>query len=254
MPLTLDPARSIGDIAREHPLAIPVFDRFRIDYCCHGSDSFASACTKAKVEPAAVQSAVAEIETAAAQPATDWSTLSMSALCDQIESTHHAFARNIFLQLDQLLPRIVNRHGRHLSWLTELSAVVANLKEEILDHMIREERVLFPWLRRLEQHEAIHIGPPWSVKRPIDCMVHDHVAVAAAFDKIRTLTSDYALPECACASVEALLSTLRSLELDTRLHIHKENNILFPKGIRAEAARPAREAGPSACGCPSTHA
>jgi regulator of cell morphogenesis and NO signaling len=105
------------------------------------------------------------------------------------------------------------------------------------EHMIREERVLFPWLRRLEKPGAIMTGPPWSVQRPISCMEHDHDSAGAALARMRRMTNDFTLPADACNSYRALYQSIAALERDTHVHIHKENNILFPAGVRAEAGR-----------------
>jgi regulator of cell morphogenesis and NO signaling len=138
-----------------------------------------------------------------------------------------------------LMPRVLGAHAEAHPFLRELDVALRALEHDLADHMIREERVLFPWLRRLEQPGAVTIGPPWSVQRPIDCMEHDHDGVAEAFVRIRALTDDYTPPKAACASFAALLTLLSDLERDTRRHIHKENNILFPAGLRAERSRAA---------------
>lgn len=109
------------------------------------------------------------------------------------------------------------------------------------DHLVREERVLFPWLRRLERKSEITSGPPWSVRRPIDCMIHDHDDVGDAFRKIRVLTDDLTPPEGACSTWRECYRLLATFERDTHMHIHKENNILFPAGVEAEE----RLGGPS---------
>lgn len=223
----------IGELARADSALLPIFERFGLDYCCRGRDTLAEACLRAGVDLARVLDAIAEEPRPEHVPPHN----SMTELCDQIEATHHAFARQCFDRLDHLIPKIAEVHGPSSPGLTELSLVYADLREEMLDHMVREERVLFPWLRRLEAPHRLESGPPWSVRRPIDCMIHDHDRVAAAFARIRDLTSPERLPGNACLSLTSAVNTLRELERDTHLHIHKENNILFPKGVAAEEAK-----------------
>jgi regulator of cell morphogenesis and NO signaling len=45
---------------------------------------------------------------------------------------------------------------------------------------------------------------------------------------MRTLANGYVAPEDGCQSFQLLYEELRKLKEDTHLHIHKENNILFP--------------------------
>lgn len=238
MTLAISAAEPIGEIAARHPHLVPHFERLGLDYCCHGRLSLREACEHAGVDPERVLG----IAPPAAGPdadAPEWTAMSMAALCDNIETHHHAQARAAFAALDTILPRILKAHSDRHPELAALAATIASLRDDMMDHMVREERVLFPWLRRLEQPSSVHVGPPWSVRRPIDCMEHDHEGVAAALARIRTLTGDYRIPPDACGSYRAMLSLLEGLEKDTKVHIHKENNILFPAGIRAEAARAA---------------
>jgi regulator of cell morphogenesis and NO signaling len=52
---------------------------------------------------------------------------------------------------------------------------------------------------------------------------------------MRRLTGDYAAPADACATYHALLNGLQALEADLHVHIHLENNILFPRAAELEA-------------------
>ncbi len=52
--------------------------------------------------------------------------------------------------------------------------------------------------------------------------------------EIREQTRNFDLPEDACGTWGALYEGLEEFEKDTHLHIHKENNILFPMAIEAE--------------------
>ncbi|MCW5765486.1 MAG: DUF542 domain-containing protein, partial [Phycisphaeraceae bacterium] len=239
MTAALRPDESIGQAARRHPELLAVFDRFGLDYCCHGRRTVEEACRAASADIAGVLAAAnaALALPAATRPDRDWATMSMSDLCDDIERTHHVFARDALARAEALAAKVAAAHGDAHPALARVREVVHDLRDQMLDHMIREERVLFPWLRRLERHDSLHVGPPWSVRRPIDCMVHDHESVAGAFQRLRALTTDYTPPPGTCGSVAMLMTVLRDLERDTRTHIHKENNILFPAGERAEASR-----------------
>ncbi|MFG0274718.1 MAG: hemerythrin domain-containing protein, partial [Phycisphaerales bacterium] len=139
-------------------------------------------------------------------------------------------------RLADTLPRVVRAHGERRPELHELAKVVDTFAEELRDHMVREERVLFPWFRRLEKRSEIQGGPPWSVRRPISCMVHDHDDAGDALAAMRRITNGFAPPEGACPTYRSVLHTLETLEADTHRHIHKENNILFPAGVAAEDA------------------
>ncbi len=229
---TLNFNTSIGDVARDHPEYLGVFDRLQLDYCCRGHESLEQACKRAGID---TNTLLQEIASLSLDAGTAEAPRSMTEWCDHIESVHHRLAREVFLRLGVMMPRVLAAHRTAHPEYELLDRVLAGLREEMLDHMVREERVLFPWLRRLEQPGAIHVGPPWSVQRPIDCMIHDHDSVSDGLERIRTLTSHYTVPSDACGTVRAVFALLQEFEADTRRHIHKENNILFPAGLEAEA-------------------
>ena len=102
--------------------------------------------------------------------------------------------------------------------------------------MIKEERILFPLIKQLELAQAlfpIHCG---TVENPIRVMEHEHETVGTALQRIRELTGNYQAPADGCASFKALYDGLARLETDLHHHIHKENNILFPRAAVLESA------------------
>ena len=243
-----DGNQSIGALAASRPASIPIFERLGLDFCCRGSRAFAEACRERGIDPDTVRREIDDAEAhTPSPPDRDWARASIVELADHIEQTHHVYAREAFARLASIVPRVVAVHSETHPELRELADLIEELRQDMHDHFIREERVLFPWLRRLERHSEIHTGPPWSVQRPISCMEHDHDAVAACFRRMRDLTHGFAPPAGACASYAAVLHTLADLERDTHVHIHKENNILFPAGMRAEE-RAAGSAAPRSVG------
>jgi len=230
---------TVGHVAKAYPDLIPELERLGIDYCCRGGRTLAEAATGCNRDPDELCAHLAEhaCDGSADAETRDFAAMSMTELADHIEQTHHAYARTALDRLEHLTARCVAAHADDDPRLAELQKTVAALTEDMHDHFVREERVLFPWLRRLERKTEITSGPPWSVRRPIDCMVHDHDDVGDAFARIHTLTDGLAPPENACSTWRECYCLLGELEKDTHMHIHKENNILFPAGIAAEAGR-----------------
>lgn len=233
----------VGQIATKYPELIPELERLGVDYCCGGSKSLAECAAQIGAIPDDVVETFRGFEASPTSDTdiSDYSAMSMTELADHIEQTHHVFARESLDRLARLVAKCVAAHGDEDSRLIELQRTIASLDVDMRDHLVREERVLFPWLRRLERKSEITSGPPWSVKRPIDCMVHDHDDVGEAFRKIRSLTDNLTLPDGACSTWRECYRLIEQLETDTHMHIHKENNILFPAGIAAEE----RLGGPS---------
>jgi iron-sulfur cluster repair protein YtfE (RIC family) len=113
--------------------------------------------------------------------------------------------------------------------------VFENLRCELEPHMLKVERILFPAIRLLERSPAPPRFPFGSLNHPIHVMEEEHASAGKCLDKIRELTSDYQAPDDACNTYRVLLESLRELEADMHQHVHKENNVLFPRAADLEA-------------------
>lgn len=233
----LDTQAAVGQLVRERPARARVFERFGIDYCCGGRRPLDQACRERQLDLGLVLDALNELDPHAhGADAADWSTAPMGELADHIEATHHAYLRRELPRLAGLLEKVVAAHGDRHPELWDVRMVFAGLKAELENHMLKEERILFPMVRQLERAATLprfHCG---SVGNPIVVMEHEHDAAGAALASLRSLTDGYTPPAGACNTYRALLDGLAELEADLHLHIHKENNILFPRARDAEAA------------------
>lgn len=224
------PARRLADLAIENPARAEVFDRHRIDYCCGGWRSLKDVCARAGLDPATV---AAELDAcdAAAPRGTDWTRETCAGLVADIVETHHAVVRRDMPELAAMADRVAEAHGHRSADLVELAGVVRGLRAELEAHIEKEERVLFPYIVRLEQGGD---SPFPTIGVPISCMEDDHLAAADALSRIRHLTNHHTPPDEACDTCRALFAGLEAFGRDLRMHIHKENNILFPRAIAME--------------------
>jgi regulator of cell morphogenesis and NO signaling len=232
---TLTPETPVGQWVAEHPSRSRLFDRLGIDYCCGGRMPLIQACREKGLD---LDEVLRALETRDAEPGADdrddWAAAPMAALADDIVDTHHH-------PLRRELPRLVGHayqvawvHGERHPKLYELCAVLAALKEELELHMVKEEMFLFPMIKRLEQEAEVSDFHGGGINNPIRAMEHEHDDAGAALARLRTLTGGYVPPDDACPTYRALLTGLADLEADMLRHVHKENNILFPRARAAE--------------------
>ncbi len=234
--MSVDLRTPVGQLVRERLGRARVFERLGIDYCCHGGTPLEEACAERSL---AVPTVVAEIEKSDARDAaadhTDYDAMPAAALADLIVATHHDYLKRELPRLDSLLGKVLAAHGERHRALFELRTVFDALRDELEAHLFKEERVLFPMIRQLEgatRRPNLHCG---SVNNPIRVMEHEHDSAGTALARIRALTGGYVAPGDACTTYRALLQGLAELELDLFRHIHKENNILFPRAASLEA-------------------
>jgi regulator of cell morphogenesis and NO signaling len=133
---------------------------------------------------------------------------------------------------------VIAGHGARRPELADLRETFAGLRQELEAHLIKEEWVLFPLVKQLEAARVAFPTHCGTVNNPIRVMEHEHETAGAALERLGALTGGYRAPVDGCASLRALYQGLAGLEADLRRHIHKENNILFPRAAALEAALP----------------
>jgi regulator of cell morphogenesis and NO signaling len=234
----------VRDVVAKYPQARAVFEKYGIDYCCGGEKKIEEAMQGKAV---AFEELVAELNEAmsgAADPddtTRDWYAASLSELADYIEERHHTFMKAQLPHLRNILATVERAHNeRHGEMLRELLGIYEGLQSEIENHLMKEEQVLFPYIRRIEAfvregggEPVVHCG---TIQNPIRQMEYEHENAGQALAKMREITSDYRLLEDACNTFRALYEGLEVMEADLHEHIHLENNILFPKSIELECA------------------
>ncbi|HTZ48654.1 MAG TPA: hemerythrin domain-containing protein [Verrucomicrobiae bacterium] len=233
--------RAIQDFAAV-PAAGTAFDGCQIEACCSGEKPPTQACLAALNS---VQVAEA-LDPAKMQPEDrHWQTVSLAQLCEHILEAHHSYVRRAIQQLNPQIEELARVGGRSHAELPVLRNVFQRLAEELGSHLMKEERILFPYIEQLEhaassgkQATAPMFG---TVRNPIRMMVSEHDGAEGLLLEMRNITRDYRVPVNAGAKWESIYRALREFEADLSQHIHLENDILFPRAIELEAAQSARE-------------
>lgn len=232
----------VWELVRGHAGRAEVLADFGIDYCCGGRTPLSEACSRRGVNINEVLRAIeVSDDSQAAADQIDWPGESLTRLTNHIVSRHHAYLRDMLPRLGNLLEQVIEKHADKHPNLIELRDVYTTMWNELLNHMMKEELVLFPFIRSLNQ--ALQAGEPaphfhcGSVTAPIHVMEDEHQSTGEALLRIRELTFGFRPPNDACRSYRILMLGLRELEHDLHLHIHKENHILFPRAAAAEASQ-----------------
>lgn len=233
-------AKTVREIAIEMPGATRVFEKMGIDYCCGGARLIADACQSAGVTVDEVARSLEQAEAANQDPANskDWQAESLAALITYIYDKHHAFTREELDRIEPLLAKVCLVYGDRRPELLQIQALFAELKRELLLHMMKEENILFPYIRQMEEAVTAGLSAPrpmfGTVCNPVRMMMVEHDGAGDVLRRIRQLSKDFSPPADACVSYQTLYSALEGLEQDLHQHIHLENNILFPGAIERE--------------------
>lgn len=232
------PPTTVRDIALRNPAAIRVFEKFGIDYCCGGRKPLAEACLERSLNPEEVAAAIHSALHTPSDSGPDWTIAPLASLCRHIVVTHHEYVRVELRRLLQLAQKVVSRHGNTHPELPQIQQRIESLSEDLLQHLAKEEAVLFPYITNLERNLAT-CGPPslacfGTVRNPIQVMMAEHDDAGATMAQIRILSRDFTPPEGSCPTYGGFYQSLSEFERDLHRHVHLENNILFPRAIELE--------------------
>lgn len=225
---------TVREIATHSLGAVRVFEKFGIDYCCGGKRPLADVCLEKGYDIDAIQSELNAATAVTSAQQKDWSAASLSDLIRHIVDTHHVYLRRELPAIEVRLEKVYRVYNqRYGPTLTGLPEVFAALKNELDSHMRKEEMILFPAIAANESANASGQEPPrfpfGSVANPIHMMEDEHESAGRALAAIREITNNFEVPEYACVTYRALMSSLAELETDLHMHIHLENNVLFPR-------------------------
>lgn len=230
---------TVAEIAANSLGAVRVFERFGIDYCCGGKRPLSDVCREKGLDAGTVERELDAAHASVQESGTNWNTAPMAELVNHIVSRHHEYLRSELPALAKRIEKVYRVYNqRYGETLTGLPEVFSRLQAELEMHIRKEEMVLFPAIVAYEaasnSGSNLPSTPFGTVGNPIRMMETEHEEAGEALAKIRKITNEFEVPEYACVTYKAMISGLQELEQDLHLHIHLENNILFPRALRLE--------------------
>ena len=226
----------VGEIVATDFRAAAVFEQFGIDFCCGGRRDLDDACRTAAADPADVVRALEALSPVADHESgvTQWR---LDRFIDHIVSTHHAYVRSSMPTIGRHLTKLVEVHGARHPELARVAACFGTVIRDLGHHLLKEEQVLFPYVRELAMTTASgrHVRSPFgTVKNPIRMMEREHREAADELRIIRELTHGYVASDDGCTTYAVCMAELDRFERDLHRHVHLENNVLFPKAVELE--------------------
>ena len=229
---------TVGDIVAADFRTAAVFESFGIDFCCGGRHEFADACRQAAADPAAVRQALDALPPVADR-LDDMTSAPLEQLIEHIVETHHGYVRSALPAIAGYLEKLVEVHGARHSELARVLAVFRDLRADFEQHLMKEEQVLFPYVRDLATTSrpcGVSRSPFGTVENPIRMLEREHLEAGDEMRTIRELTHGYAVPGDGCRTYTVCMAELSCFERDLHRHVHLENNVLFPRAIQLESS------------------
>jgi len=238
--MLINTTKTVRELTLEIPVAMRVFEKMGIDYCCGGPKTLSEACAAAGLSTDEVVQSL-ELAQQAGTPgadSTEWRTQPLSELTSYIVATHHVFTKDELARIDALLSKVCSVHGKNHSELLRIQSLFQELNRDLIPHMQKEEIVLFPYIEQMEAAASRGTPAPipffGTVQNPIRMMMMEHETAGEILKQIRQNSGGFSVPADGCISYETLYKALDALEQDLHQHIHLENNMLFPRASELE--------------------
>ena len=222
---------SLGEIVVIYPAIVEKFNDMQLDYCCGGSKNIELALIEKGIN---VDKFIEEVNKEYEKfiidnsDYIDWNVEASEKLIEHIINTHHSKTFQLLKEIDPLLVKIFKVHYYHdPELLTKIHKLFGELKCELEEHLIKEERILFPKIIELESTK--NNNGKETLKKEIQSFIGEHETAGDILKELANITEDYKLPEWACTSFKLVYMKMHELEEDLFIHIHKENNILFKR-------------------------
>lgn len=217
--------------------AAAVFQKHRIDFCCGGDRPVGDACREKGVDESTV---IAELEAVTSGPGDvpRFSAWELDFLANYIVVNHHAYVRRASETIASHTQKVAAVHGERHPEVVEVARYFAAVAADMAQHMMKEERMLFPYIVKLA--EAARAGQPrpiapfGTIANPIRMMEMEHETAGDLMAAIRRATGEFTLPDDACTTYAVTYKELEEFEADLHRHVHLENNVLFPKALDLE--------------------
>jgi len=228
----------VKDILKADIKTAHVFEKYGIDFCCKGNRPLKEACEEKNVPVEEILSEIKNLNVGAEQLPKRYDEWDLKFLSDYIINNHHSYVRTAIPQIRPHIEKVAFKHGNKYPFLKDVESLFNQVADELISHMHKEETILFHVIRYLEDCKRFDEKPRMSgfktVKNPINAMEAEHTNAGGAMEKIRELTNNFTPPEGACNTFKLTYAELEEFEKDLHIHVHLENNILFPKAIALE--------------------
>lgn len=229
--------QTVGQIVKEDYRTAQVFQKYNLDFCCGGNRTIEEACEAENLDPKEIFKALDQLNQAGPKE-DNYDQWSLDFLVDYIVNNHHKFTRNKLPEIGRYAKKVAKVHGGRHEELNKIYYEFTMLHTEIFNHLDKEERILFPYIKQLVEAEKQAVKPDdpafGMAANPITMMEEEHDEAGTSMAKIRRLSNDFTPPEDACTTYRLLYQNLEGFEKDLHKHVHLENNILFPKALELE--------------------
>lgn len=234
--MNIQTSDTVGSIVTRNLHAAQILTDHGLDFCCGAQKSLQQACEDKNIAIDGLLKQLASLSETKTEQTPDFVDMNLIPLTKYIEKTHHKFTFDKILFVKNNLPKLILAHGRSHPELTAIKQIFDALSDHLTVHMKREELMVFPYIRNMTRFGKAAIGRAvfGYIENPIMDLVKDHESESEKLKNLDDLTNHYEVPADGCNTYTTTYQAMKELEGDLYIHLHLENNILFPKAVAVE--------------------
>ncbi|MBP6285609.1 MAG: iron-sulfur cluster repair di-iron protein [Ferruginibacter sp.] len=223
--------QTLASIVSSNHQAVPVLEKYHLDFCCKGKRTLAEACTEKGLPVETIAEELENRMKAEQGKILPFDSMTAEQLISYILIHHHFYVKQSMPTILTHLEKVAMKHGERFPYMTEVLYLFRSIQEEMTMHMHKEEVILFPRIKEIEAVSSIKQKRNFTegyIAGPIQVMETEHDHAGELLYRIRELTNGYTAPADACTTFKVSLAELKEFEEDLHRHVHLENNLLFP--------------------------
>lgn len=228
---------TLAEIVTADNRAAGVLEQFHLDFCCRGKRTLIEACTESNVAVEEVKALLQKMDDERnLQNSKAFTSMTADELIAHILLAHHFYVKQSVPQLMHFLSKLFQKHRENFEWIEEGFQTFVILQQELLQHMEKEERVLFPLIKTLAKETAAgnKNSNLMNILAPLSVMESEHEEAGNLMERLRIITNNYTPHDKACTTHRVTLAFLKEFEENLHQHVHLENNLLFPLAIQLQ--------------------
>jgi len=232
--------QTLASIVTGNDRAVPVLEKYNLDFCCNGKRTLAQACTEKGIKIESITAELASLTRVITKQKMPFAEMDAEQLIEYILIHHHSYVKQSMPAIITHLSKVAIKHGDRFPYMKDVYDMFVVVAREMTLHMQNEEEVLFPRIREaplLSRSGGSSELVPSSIQACANALEAEHEEVGAIMYQIRIATNNYTPPQEACTTFRLCLAELKEFEEDLHKHVHIENNILFPMAIKYESAK-----------------
>lgn len=219
----------VKDIVNEAPKTSDIFKKYRIDFCCGGNIPLSAAVNEKTVELDELMQelTIAYENSERSEDVSIWTDSSSEEIIQHVIERYHRPLHEELHALSPYVTKVARVHGEGHPELIKVFELFKALKNELIEHTNKEEATSFPFILTLEENPQIENRE--EIIEEIRELEKEHDHAGDILKQLREITDDFTPPVDACGTYRLVYKRLEMLEGDTFMHVHLENNILFPR-------------------------